>query len=507
MAISIRRIFVISLSLFALAPASDAQAKVLVMRARCEDQTAFPPPFTVAAVANAFDLLQAYAPATSYQGFTIDDWDMVNVRLPCNWGYYTNASENSPKNSLAMREALAYARFQLGVNLSNYTHHVLLSNLKNAPNKFEAGAGGNGVPGGKVWLSALGYNLVAHEFFHSLNIAHSTGRTDLIGEPSPGPFAWQLNRAVMEAAFFQAYGNPFTVMASGGLFEEDAHLDVRTKHHLGWLPEARVTNVTDPLVTEYDVYQQDTLHLPGTVRPKALRIHRDARSDYWIEFRQRASGKPVGCETNADQGVLVYLADKDWRYMGPGVGYSTKFEPAQLLDMHWESSCGAEWLDAALEVGEEFREPAIGVMIKLLALEPALGDDPPRARVKIVFPTTRPSSANDDSAITFTSPTNNVTEYFNPSTRTFRAEIADAEGIDSVLFELYAGGETPYATQVGIDDGPGTLGQRYKAAFDLSGLSEGGYVITTTVTDVSGRKVNDGTYFTVARPVANCGGF
>ena len=507
------------------------QPDVLVMRAKFEDQDepARPP---IADIDDAMWDVSNFLKDNSYGALDSLVWDIVNIELPEGPTTYVGPPIEW---GLAMKDALEEAdQFVDGIttrlsNLEDYHFHVLLLDL---------GSGGLGYSGGKVWIRYdMEFWILAQEFIHALNLAHSTGRTRL-DENHVDP--WDPTEAVCSLRPFQSgtcyeheRGNLFDIMSTARLWklqdQPRCHSNARHKNYLDWLPDSYVTDVTAS--GSYTLYQQDTLTLSST-GPRALRIHRDETWDYWIEFRQLhntplvvnegtcPTALPHSAPTNADNGVLVYFVDKNWRYVGE-LATGLELETAQLLDMRPDSQwyeCPdqdfIEWIDAALEEGVTFRDNAAQPGTNEIVIEvdpPDLSTTPPSIEVDVTVPVAGPGSgwippsANSRPTIKFIQPSNTVTTYSGGPgafTVTFEAEATDADGISRVDFEIFnLKTEDPIDMSGSSQENPvagtpvvGT--DRFTATFNHVWATDG-YMLNVNVVDDDEREEADAVFFMV----------
>jgi hypothetical protein len=107
---------------------------------------------------------------------------------------------------------------------------------------------------------------------------------------------------------------------------------------LGWLGQHGICNVTNS--GSYRIYAQD---MPGAPGARGLRIVRDAKTIYWVEFRQQISENPPMMN-----GARILRS------------YSDNNE-LDLLDMTPDSPLGAK--DAPLVPGTTFTDKEAGISI------------------------------------------------------------------------------------------------------------------------------------------------
>jgi len=139
----------------------------------------------------------------------------------------------------------------------------------------EGGDSGVGAVGGKGLrlLNNFRFAVVVHELGHNFGLPHTklwkTWDDSIIG---PG-----------ESIDF---GDLYDPMGGGG-DDPRNHFSIRSKSLLGWLGQAGIFNITNS--GTYRVFAQD---MPGAQSVRGLRIVRDAKNIYWVEFRQNIPENP-----------------------------------------------------------------------------------------------------------------------------------------------------------------------------------------------------------------------
>jgi hypothetical protein len=465
-------------STVSVATAEAVPTDLLVVRTRWNGAPYLPQFQSVEEISVAFQTVSSFFTDASYGNVDLQV-EIVGVELPFAKSHYAPG-----KLGLAMRDALTLAAPLASKPLAEYELHMMLSDIK---------PGGVGLPGGKSFADQTGLTLVAHELIHSLNVPHSTARssqntpfTTCHWDPTAGEYRTE------------QYNNFFDVTSSAAIWGDKCHPNVRTKNHLGWLPDANVLDVTNDM-TGIVLRRQDAELVPGATT--ALRIHRDAQWDYWVELRQSIDTDPEGCPipgTNVHDGVLVYLADKNWRYLGPYQWSTAGFEAAALLDMRpGENTCALEfeWIDAALDPGVGlFCEDIAGGQISIsVSSPPSEGAILVDVEVPDGVGMSWTPTTNARTLIEFTRPPTHV-HTFQPGWVNFRAILMDPDGIAAVEFELYAGGEGP--TLVKPPTYYNEAKSEYGTRMNLTGY-DGGFTIVVSVTDDDGRKESDGVFFMV----------
>lgn len=213
-----------------------------------------------------------------------------------------------------------------------------------------SGLGWVGAPG--VWLrNRFTPGLAAHELGHNFGLNHAN-YWDTQGRSVIGT-----NGTSVE------YGDLFDTM--GLAVAGPNHFNVRYKSYLNWLPPSAVQTVTTSGV--YRVHAHDARGAAGL---RALRIPRDRRTNYWVEFRQEFVGNP-------------------WMMNGVGLRWAENGnQHSHLLDTTPGSADGRN--DSALVLGRTFSDPAAGIHITALG---KAGGTPEAIDVAVVlgtFPGNRP---------------------------------------------------------------------------------------------------------------------
>jgi len=185
-----------------------------------------------------------------------------------------------------------------------------------------------GTPGSWIRASfdAAG-GTASHELGHNFGLAHAnswdTGGQSIIG---PGSNV--------------EYGDSFDTM--GNATAGRRHFNARYKNFLDWLPTSQVRIVTAS--GTYRLFAHDATNAATT---RAVRIARNTRTNYWLEFRQRFNDRPA-------------LMD------GVGLRWArSENQPSLLLDVTPGSPDGKN--DSALLIGRTFSDRAAGIHITPLA--------------------------------------------------------------------------------------------------------------------------------------------
>lgn len=181
------------------------------------------------------------------------------LRMPQPSTYYQTQSTS------VFRDDARAAATALGFDYASYFAHVTIA----APDSVYIGKGGRGFTGGWAHLNGA-YNPVTlgHELGHVMRLGHAAAWDTTTDDPF-GPGSWI------------EYGNPFSVMGSGGRFGQ---MNVYEKAKLGWL-DAATDTVT---VTQTGTYRLHAFDLGETSVDKtyALQIPQAPNTPLWIEYRQ-----------------------------------------------------------------------------------------------------------------------------------------------------------------------------------------------------------------------------
>ncbi len=335
------------------------------------------------------------------------------LRLPNPAAYY-----GSRDDYIGLQNDARAAATVAGFDPANYDFD--LTCFGPVPGWSWSGLGWVGAPG--IWLrNAFTIGVAAHELGHNLGLNHAnfweTGGRSIIG---PG--------ASVE------YGDVYDTMgvASAG----PAHFNVRNKCYLNWLPTNAVITVTTS-----GTYRLEAHDNPAASGVRALKLTRDADTNYWVEFRQQYTA-------NAWMMNGVTL-----RWAGHGNAQS------DLLDTTPGSAFGKN--DAALVVGRTFSDVAAGVHITALR---KTGTNPESIELAVqlgAFPDNQPP------ALQLVASTNNAAPG---SPVEFLAVAADPDG-DELAYHW--------------DFGDGTFGTNGPVASkSWSGINE--YRVQCTATDMKG---------------------
>jgi hypothetical protein len=252
------------------------------------------------------------------------------LRMPQMAAYYGTNDYYTQLRSDARAAAKA-----AGFDLSLFNFDLIC--FKSVPDWNWAGLGYVGAAG--VWLrDSFSTGVAAHELGHNFGLNHAnfwdTGGESVIGSGNS-----------------VEYGDKFDTMGSAGAGSK--HFNARYKNYLNWLPNSNVVTVSTNGLYELSAY--DLTNTPGV---KALKIARNSRTNYWVEFRQK------------------YTSNK-WLMNGVSLRWAQSgAQSTLLLDTTPGSLDGKD--DAAIAWGQTFADPDAGIFIT--AWEPA-GTTPEAIRV------------------------------------------------------------------------------------------------------------------------------
>jgi len=259
--------------------------------------------------------VDAYYQRVSYGKLSIKSTVTPTFRMPRTAQWYDAAEDKEQ----IIRDARSAAK-AAGFGTAQFDLDIVAFKTK------KGGDSGVGAVGGKGLrlLNNFRFGVTVHELGHNFGLPHTklwkTSDGSIIG---PGKSV--------------DFGDPYDPMGGGG-DDPRNHFSIRSKFLLGWLGPDGIRNVTNS--GTYQIYAQDA---PGARGVRGLRIARDAKSIYWIEFRQQISENPFMMN-----GVRILRS------------YSDNNE-LDLLDTTPDSSRGAK--DAALSLGSTFSDKEAGIYI------------------------------------------------------------------------------------------------------------------------------------------------
>jgi hypothetical protein len=191
-----------------------------------------------------------------------------------------------------------------------------------------AGLGYVGAPGSWIRASfdAAG-GVSSHELGHNFGLNHAN--------------AWDTGGlSVLGAGSNVEYGDSFDTM--GNATAGKRHFNTRYKNYLDWLPTTQVKIVTAS--GNYRLFAHDATN---AATPRAVRIARNAQTNYWLEFRQKFTDRPA----------LMDGVGLRWARSGN--------QQSLLLDVTPGSADGKN--DSALLIGRTFSDRVAGIHITPLA--------------------------------------------------------------------------------------------------------------------------------------------
>ena len=167
----------------------------------------------------------------------------------------------------------------------------------------------------------------SHELGHNFGLNHAN--------------AWDTGGlSVLGAGSNVEYGDSFDTM--GNSTAGRRHFNTRYKNYLNWLPTTQVKIVTAS--GNYRLFAHDATNAATT---RAVRIARNAQTNYWLEFRQKFTDRPA----------LMDGVGLRWARSGN--------QQSLLLDVTPGSADGKN--DSALLIGRTFSDRAAGIHITPLA--------------------------------------------------------------------------------------------------------------------------------------------
>lgn len=188
-------------------------------------------------------------------------------RMPRTAAYY---GSNEDYAATLRTDARAAAR-TAGYALADFEYDVVC--LGSVPGYGWAGLGYVGQPG--AWIrGTTSTGVTAHELGHNLGLYHAN--------------FWDTGgRSVTGAGQSIEYGDSFDTMgaANAGAY----HFNARYKRQLGWLGAGEYTVATTNGLYRILAHDQPE----PAAGSRGLQVFVNARTNYWVEFRQRFTGKPA----------------------------------------------------------------------------------------------------------------------------------------------------------------------------------------------------------------------
>ena len=267
----------------------------------------------------AFYLEQSFG-KTTFRALGAGSVMTTTLRMPKTAAVYGAADP-----SILRTDARNAAR-TAGVNLALFDFDLICVGA--VPGFNWAGLGYVGAPGSWIRASfdATG-GVSSHELGHNFGLNHAN--------------AWDTGgQSILGAGSNVEYGDSFDTMGNASAGKR--HFNTRYKNYLNWLPTTQVKIVTSS--GNYRLFAHDATN---AATPRAVRIARNAQTNYWLEFRQKFTDRPA-------------LMD------GVGLRWArTGNQPSLLLDVTPGSADGKN--DSALLIGRTFSDRAAGIHITPLA--------------------------------------------------------------------------------------------------------------------------------------------
>lgn len=267
---------------------------------------------------NILPILQqvdAYYQRVSYGKLSIKSTVTPTFRMPRTAQWYGSTKDHEQ----IIRDARSAAK-AAGLDTAQFDLDIVAFKTKRGGDSGVGAVGGKGLR----LLNNFRFGVTVHELGHNFGLPHTK-----LWKTSDG--------SIVGPGKSMDFGDPHDPMGGGG-DDPRNHFSIRSKYLLGWLGTDGICNVTNS--GTYRIHAQDT---PSARGVRGLRIVRDAKTIYWVEFRQQIPEN---------------------RFMMNGVrilrSYADNNE-LDLLDMTPDSSLGAK--DAALLLGSTFTDKEAGIYI------------------------------------------------------------------------------------------------------------------------------------------------
>jgi hypothetical protein len=348
-------------------------------------------------------------------------------RMPRNASYYGTNNYYDALRSDARNAASA-----AGYTLGNFDRDVICFGA--VPGWGWAGLGYIGAAG--TWLrNSFGTGVAAHELGHNWGLNHAN--------------YWDTSgRSVIGAGTSVEYGDSFDTMGSASAGNN--HFNTRYKSYLNWLTASEVQTVSSS--GTYRIFAHDNTNSTGL---RALKIARDASTNYWVEFRQK-------------------FTSNKWMMSGAGIRRAMNGnQRSELLDTTPGSTDAKN--DSAVVIGRTFSDVPVGIHVTPIRK----GGTSPESLDVVVNLGTFPGNVDPSVAVSAT-----ATAVAVNATVTFTASAADANG-DALAYYW--------------DFGDGTFGTNGAAAVK-SWTAAGDYVVQCLVTDMKGGLARDSVVVRVGSP-------
>lgn len=188
------------------------------------------------------------------------------LRLPQTLAFYaagTNYAQMIADARVAARAA--------GFETNNFDFDMVL--LSRTPLYVWSGIALGGSNGSAI-NGSFDFRVVSHELGHNYGLPHAN--------------RWQTNDgSILGAGSMVEYGDPYDSMGSGGNHTTKCDFNTSYKHRLDWLTDDDIKVATES--GTYRIFAHDIATAEGI---RALKIPRNATSDYWVEFRQMFPNTP-----------------------------------------------------------------------------------------------------------------------------------------------------------------------------------------------------------------------
>ncbi|MDB6034956.1 MAG: hypothetical protein JWM16_5294, partial [Verrucomicrobiales bacterium] len=323
----------------------------------------------------------------------------------------------------------------LGIDWNLFDFHFVCTSSKPAASFAGVGyVGGDG-----FWLanSYWGAGTATHEYGHNLGLNHAN--------------YWDTSgNSIIGAGTSVEYGDNFDPMGAAG--PSPQHYNSRYKNYLNW-----ISNTDCPTLTAngtYRVYAHDVAG-SATAGVRGLRVVRNASQNYWVDFRQRFSGKPF------QNGVGLH-----WTGNGN--------QSSLVLDSTPASASGLN--DSPLTIGRTFSDVGLGLHI-----------------TPIGKGNTYPESM--DVVVNFGNPSANLAPYMIVS-----ASSVAPSANQSVTFSASATDPNGDALAYFWDFGDGDFSTDNKPTTTHSFAGTGDYFVQCTVSDMKGGVARDSVIIRVGSP-------
>ncbi|MBL9127215.1 MAG: PKD domain-containing protein, partial [Verrucomicrobiales bacterium] len=237
----------------------------------------------------------------------------------------TAASYGSNDDAGDLRTDARNAARNAGYVLGNYDYDITC--MKSVPGFGWAGLGFVGAPG--AWIRGTSSTgVTAHELGHNYGLNHANYWD------TAGPTVTGRGESI-------EYGDKFDTM--GAASAGNNHFNARYKRLLGWLQDGEFAVATTN--GTYRVHAHDVTN--AVVGSRGLQIFANARTNYWVEFRQRFSSNR-------------------WLFNGVGLRWTGRGNEASLL-LDTTPDSPREKDDAAITLGRTFSDFDSGIHVTPIA--------------------------------------------------------------------------------------------------------------------------------------------